>query len=157
MHKYLHPRKLHPKNCTSNRVPNNTSVENWRRTQTGVFQTPIKHRLRFRDFKDKCGTSLNGWRRSTKKENDMHGNHQCLYIRVHSPGPRALFLAEILIRCSIFLSNAKRNSPPVSFSSRIGNIFFLLHSNWNDFCFTIAAFDFPPHSVTGLPTAAGTA
>ena len=41
------------------------------------------------------------------------------------PGPWGCFLAKIQIRCSIFPSNAKKDSPSVPFSSRLGKIFKL--------------------------------
>jgi len=41
------------------------------------------------------------------------------------PVPQGRFLAEIQIRCSMFPSNAKEDSPLVSFSSRLGKIFLL--------------------------------
>ena len=44
---------------------------------------------------------------------------------LESPVQRSRSLAEIGIRCMIFSSNAKKDSPPVSFSGRLGKIFLL--------------------------------
>ena len=52
---------------------------------------------------------------------EVKAGHCCF----ERPGPPGRFLAEILIRRSIFPSNAKKDSPLVPFSGRLGKIFKL--------------------------------
>ena len=95
----------------------------------------------------------------------VFGGFLAVVAAFYTPGPRGRFLAEIQIRCLIFPSNAKTDSPLVPFSGRLRKIFifsspirtiFVSLLELSTFRYSLFPSDRPRHSLKSTSATAPT-